>query len=246
MLQEFIQKIKRKETPAYQKMYSFAESILRFNMPALLSPFYRCLFIERQIRIHSLRQVATILYYEPMFRAKCRKVGTGFKYVKLHQNFPYFSGNLTIIMGNRVTVHSRSTFSGGRIYSSPKLEVGDGTYLGPGFSVIVAKRVSIGSSCYVASNVTILDNDAHPLDPLSRAKGDPVDKKDILPVQIGNNVWIAEGSIVLKGVSIGEGSVVAARSVVVRDVKPYSIVAGNPATIIKRIEGNEKNLIPSP
>jgi len=240
MLQEFIQKIKRKETPFYQKMYSFAESILRFNMPSFLSPFYRCLFVERQIRIHSLRQIATILYYEPMFRAKCRKVGTGFKYIKLNQNFPYFSGNLLIEFDNHVTVHSRSTFSAGKVYSSPKLEVGDSTYLGPGFSVGVAKRISIGSSCYIASNVTILDNDGHPLDPLSRIKGEPVEKKNILPVQIENNVWIGEGSIILKGVSIGEGSVIAARSVVVRDVKPYSVVAGNPATIIKRLERDEK------
>jgi acetyltransferase-like isoleucine patch superfamily enzyme len=241
MLQEFIQKIKRKETPGYQKMYSFADSILRFNMPGFLSPFYRFLFMERQARIHFFRQMATIVYYEPMFRAKCKKVGTGFKYVKLNQNFPHFSGNLLIIFGNRITVHSRSTFSGGKIYSSPKFEVGNGTYLGPGFSVGVAKRVSIGSSCYIADNVTIADNDGHPLDPFCRGKGDPVDNNDILPVQIGNNVWIGDGSIVLKGVSIGESSVVGARSVVVRDVKPYSVVAGNPATIIKRIESDEKN-----
>ena len=237
MLQEFIQKIKRKETPAYQKMYSFAESILRFNMPALLSPFYRCLFIERQIRIHSLRQVATILYYEPMFRAKCRKVGTGFKYVKLHQNFPYFSGNLTIIMGNRVTVHSRSTFSGGRIYSSPKLEVGDGTYLGPGFSVGVAKRVTIGSDCLIGE-VTIMDNDGHPLDLEKRINNYPVEKENIKPIDIGDKVWIGSHVTILKGVKIGEGAVIAPGSVVSSNVPANALASGNPARIIPLITKN--------
>jgi acetyltransferase-like isoleucine patch superfamily enzyme len=56
------------------------------------------------------------------------------------------------------------------------------------------------------------------------------------PVRIGANVWIGFDSCVLPGVTIGEGSVVGARSVVAEDVPPYAVVAGNPARVIRRLE----------
>jgi len=56
------------------------------------------------------------------------------------------------------------------------------------------------------------------------------------PVRIGANVWIGFDSCVLPGVTIGEGSVVGARSVVAQDVPPYAVVAGNPARVIRRLQ----------
>jgi acetyltransferase-like isoleucine patch superfamily enzyme len=56
------------------------------------------------------------------------------------------------------------------------------------------------------------------------------------PVRVGRNVWIGFESCVLPGVTIGEGAVVGARSVVVEDVPPYTVVAGNPARVIRRLE----------
>jgi acetyltransferase-like isoleucine patch superfamily enzyme len=234
MLQEFIQKIRRKETPGYQKLYSLADSLLRFNMPGFLSPFYRCLFAERQARIHFFRQIATVLYYEPMFRAKCKSVGTGFKYVKLHQNFPYFGGNLSIILGDRVTVHSRSSFVGGKIYPLPKLEIGNRTYLGPGFSVGISKRVTIGSDCLIGE-ATIMDNDGHPLDSEKRIKNYPVEKKDIKPIDIRDKVWVGNRVTILKGVTIGEGAVIAPGTIVASNVPAHALAAGNPARVIPLI-----------
>lgn len=58
------------------------------------------------------------------------------------------------------------------------------------------------------------------------------------PVVIGKGCWIAPGCIILPGVTIGENSVVGAGSVVIKDVEPYSVVAGNPAKFIKRIDGS--------
>jgi len=59
------------------------------------------------------------------------------------------------------------------------------------------------------------------------------------PISIRHNVWIGFDCVVLPGVTIGEGSVVGARSVVTEDVPPYTIVAGNPARVIRKIENDE-------
>jgi acetyltransferase-like isoleucine patch superfamily enzyme len=61
-----------------------------------------------------------------------------------------------------------------------------------------------------------------------------------MPVIIGNSVWIGVNSTILKGVTIGEGSVVGAGSVVTKDVPPWTIVAGNPARVIREIPENER------
>ena len=63
------------------------------------------------------------------------------------------------------------------------------------------------------------------------------DKKIMKPVLIGNNVWVGCRAIILKGVTIGEGAVVAAGAVVTKDVPPFTLVAGNPARVIREVKG---------
>lgn len=72
-----------------------------------------------------------------------------------------------------------------------------------------------------------MDRDFHPLD-----QGEEIRR----PVHIGKNAWIACQVTILKGVTIGEGAVVAAGSIVTRDVPPYTVVAGNPAKIVKYLK----------
>lgn len=102
--------------------------------------------------------------------------------------------------------------------------------------------LDIGSFCSISDSVTIMLGGEHRTDwvttyPFSRLfpeahgfKGHPHTKGDVV---IGHDVWLGYGALILSGVKIGNGAVVAARSVVRSDVEPYSIVAGNPARHVK-------------
>lgn len=107
------------------------------------------------------------------------------------------------------------------------IEIGDETFLNHGVAVSATDRVTIGARCQIAPDVMIMDDDHHHVALASRLTAPAA-----APVKIGDDVWIAARSIILKGVSIGDGSVVAANSVVTRSVPPMSIVGGVPARVV--------------
>jgi virginiamycin A acetyltransferase len=123
-----------------------------------------------------------------------------------------------------------------------KYEIGDWTYGKPRIrSWREGATFKIGRFCSIADGVTILLGGEHRVDwvttyPVNilfggeRVPGLPTTKGDVV---IGNDVWIGQDALILSGVQIGNGAVIAARSVVKEDVLPYSIVAGNPAQHIK-------------
>ncbi len=118
--------------------------------------------------------------------------------------------------------------------------IGSRTYLGAGH-IVCHTEVTIGDDAIISWGVTIVDHDSHSLD--SRQRQDDVSswrqgRKSwegvaIAPVRIGNQVWIGSGASVLKGVTIGDGAVVGAMSVVTHDVPAQGLVAGNPARLIR-------------
>jgi maltose O-acetyltransferase len=92
--------------------------------------------------------------------------------------------------------------------------------------------VTVGPRCMLSSAI-ILDSDFHQLDPVLRH--DTTVPVPSAPVHIGENVWVGGQSAIMKGVTIGENSVVAFRAVVTKDVPANVVVAGNPARVIKEI-----------
>lgn len=93
------------------------------------------------------------------------------------------------------------------------------------------EAITIGPKCLLGSAI-IMDNDFHHVDPVRRF--DPVDVPT-KPVVVKNNVWICGQAVVLKGVTIGNNSVVGFRAVVAKDVEPNVVVAGNPAVLVKKL-----------
>jgi acetyltransferase-like isoleucine patch superfamily enzyme len=96
------------------------------------------------------------------------------------------------------------------------------------------KEVIVGNECMFGPGVVILDNDSHntSIDPKIRKRG----KINEGPIIIGENVWIGMRSIIMKGVTIGDNSIVAAGSVVTKDVPSNQLFGGNPAVFIKELQ----------
>ncbi len=128
-------------------------------------------------------------------------------------------------------------------YVSPNVTVGDYTYGRFDFKEFEdGTKLNIGKFCSIAEYVTFIMGGEHRadfattypfnvlVDSFKDIKGHPRTKGDII---VGNDVWIGFNSKILSGVTIGDGAIVGANSLVTRDVEPYSIVAGNPAKFIR-------------
>ena len=102
-------------------------------------------------------------------------------------------------------------------------------------------KIQIGNDCMFGRNVNISDSDFHPISDASKRILNPS-----APVIVGDQVWIGHDAIILKGVTIGNGAIVAAGAVVTKDVAPHTIVAGNPAKVIKGNIFWEGHCIPQP
>ena len=124
--------------------------------------------------------------------------------------------------GGQIDIGNCGLFTGVRLecWAGATIRVGDGTYLNRGVEIVAAQSVVIGRDCKIARDVIIMDTDQHAL---------PGRDLLIAPVTIQDRVWIGARAIVLKGVTVGHDSIIAAGAVVTRDVAPHSVVAGVPA-----------------
>jgi len=151
-----------------------------------------------------------------------------------HQNDPK-----VITLGNGVTIDAIL-----EVYSKGNLFIDDYTFIGNS-RLFCVNHISIGKGCWIADHVFIMDSDLHPVSSKRRFNDAKNFSEGIFPdvytdipnspTVIENFVWIGVNCTILKGVTIGEGSIIGAGSVVTKDVPPWTIVAGNPARIIREI-----------
>lgn len=126
-----------------------------------------------------------------------------------------------------------------------KITVGESCYIGENSRIWSSLNIEIGNNVLIAHSVNILDDISHPINPIKRRahaeqifeRGFPakMDELDAKPIKICKDAWIGCMSIILRGVTIGEAAIVAAGSVVTKDVTPYTIVGGNPAKKIGEV-----------
>ncbi len=145
-----------------------------------------------------------------------------------------------LVIADNVTINSRNEGYHVSMYSRCKImadrphaliEIGENTRF-HGSCIHAYERISIGKNCLIAANCQIMDGNGHDIsfeDPSNRINTRGWCK----PVVIEDNVWLATGVVVLPGVTIGQGSVITANSVVHKDIPPMVVAGGNPIRVIK-------------
>lgn len=158
------------------------------------------------------------------------------------------SGSTYLEIGAKSMVDSSFVFE----TETGHIKVGERVHIGGGTQLISKNSITIGDDVIIAWNCTIYDHNSHSIHWEERkndvslewenaVKGQSVlQNKDwsvvkSAPITIGDKVWMGFGVTVLKGVTIGEGAVIGACSVVTKDVAPYTVVAGNPAQVVRTL-----------
>lgn len=161
-------------------------------------------------------------------------------------NFPKINGKLIIFnkgkcsFGKNLSFNSTITSNLAGLYKpctiyvlrKGVLIIGDNTGFS-GVSIYCTNSIVIGNYCNIGVNVAIWDTDFHPLNYIERRV--TIESAKNLPIVIGNDVFIGANSIILKGVTIGDRSIIGAGSVVTRNIPSNEVWAGNPAKFINSI-----------
>ena len=149
-------------------------------------------------------------------------------------------GNCSLELGDNVSLNSRNRgyhlnlHSPVKIYAdrpNAKVKIGSNSRIN-GACIHAFESISIGQNCLIAANTQIMDSNGHDLsfpNVAERIHTEGTSK----PVFISDNVWIGANVVVLPGVTIGEGSVISANSVVTKDIPQMVVAGGNPAVILK-------------
>lgn len=145
----------------------------------------------------------------------------------------------SIVVGDDCIINSRVSFD----REGARFLCGDRCYIGASH-LVISEEINMGDDVVVSWGVTIVDHNSHSIDWVFRQR-DVLDWKAGIKnwadvgakmVVIKSKVWIGFNTIILKGVTIGEGAIVAAGSVVTKDVPAWTVVGGNPAKVLRELE----------
>ena len=173
-------------------------------------------------------------YWRNKFGTARNKISIGKHVTFLHPNLLHFGKGIGI--GDYTYFLPCTQFAGEKY--SPQIIIGNNCWIGIRNSFAAIDKVQIGNNVLFAGYVHITDH-SHGYEDIN----EPITKQKLIskgPVIIEDDCWLGFGCEILSGVHIGKHSIVAARAVVTKDVPAYSIVAGNPARIVKKYNSETK------
>lgn len=226
----FIVRVKRADTPFFRAIKAVGRIVMRPRapmMPRIMKPILRGFYEFHYLVIQTFRMIVTVFYRHALFQGRCASIGRN---VSL-DGLPFVDGHVDIHVGNNVWLGGRFDISSGKWMDHPQLIIKDHAEIGWNVLIVVNREVVIEEYARVSSDCRISDSDGHPKEADLRRRNAPVNPKDIRPVRICRDAWIGRGSHIMKGVTIGEGAVIGANSVVITDIPPYSLAFGNPAEV---------------
>lgn len=233
----FITRMKRERGVLWLTAKRCHQVLTSIHLPVVgVKPLLSALYGVHMVLTEASIAMVRFFYNEPLFRSKCARIGRQFRMEQL----PYLTGKGAIELGDNVRLSGKSSICfSDQVNARPKLVVGDNVFIGHDCGLHIAQSLEIGSNTLIAKGVSIYDFDGHPYDADERRENKAVAHSNCAAVKIGRDVWVGARSIILKGVTIGDGAIVAAGSVVSRDVAPHTVVAGNPAKVIKVLKASD-------
>jgi acetyltransferase-like isoleucine patch superfamily enzyme len=227
-ISKLIRDVKRGTTPLHRFLRSALRNLTRPQIPPLpnvLRPPLRFFYELHYMVVVAFRSLITICYRLPLFQARCEKVGKNLSI----DGMPFVSGHVKIEIGDNVWLGGNVAIMSGRMIDEPRFVMRDNAMLGWNVMITVNREVVIEEHVRVSYDCRITDSDAHPQEADLRALNQPAHPEDIRPVRICKYAWIGNGTHIMKGVTIGEGAIIGANSVVINDIPPYCLAVGNPA-----------------
>ena len=168
--------------------------------------------------------------------------------IDAHPSARFAARKIVARQGGRLVIGEGSLLEGGVAFERAGAEVHIGSRSFVNAQLAAAQCITIGDDVLVAWGVTIVDHDSHSLT-FSKRKDDVTlwargekrwDDVPVAPVKIGDKAWIGLNAIIVKGVTVGEGAVIGAGSVVTKNVAEWTVVAGNPARVIRTLGDAER------
>lgn len=231
--------LKRGEVPGLRWLPGFVKRLQRLNLPvpAIIRPLFRLFYSFHFAVIVVFRRLIIFFYREPLFRSRCSRVGRN---LQLYTSIPYVLGHAEISLGDDVTITGDLSIISGRFLDRPVLTIHNRVVIGGGSSISVNREVVIEDDVMISTDCSIADNDGHPREAHLRAAHAPISPRDMRPVHIRRYAWIGNGAQIRKGVTIGEGAIIGANSVVISDIPDYCVAMGNPAEVYFRNVGRKR------
>jgi acetyltransferase-like isoleucine patch superfamily enzyme len=235
-LDGFHHNVKRGEGPFYGRAKKLARTIIApkvARLPEFLRGPLRFLYEMHFAVITLWNAFWNLSYRYPLFQGRCASMGSNVTIDRL----PYVTGPVQIHVGNYVWIGGNVQIMSGHLVGTPRFILHDHAEISWNVQITVNREIIIEEFARISWNCNISDSDGHPRQADLRAQNAPVNPRDIRPVRICRNAWIGNGSYIMKGVTIGEGAVIGANSVVISDIPPYSLALGNPAEVVIRNYG---------
>lgn len=223
--------LKQSHHPMANQLFMLLKALRGFTLPApklVVAPLYH----SYVMLINVWHGVTRYVIWTPLLKGRLEKVG---KRLYLYGGLPYITGPVTINIGDDCRVSGQTTISGRTSTQQPRLEIGNNVDLGWMTTVAVGTYIKIGNHVRIAGRSLLAGYPGHPLNAADRAAGLAESDSQVGAIILEDNVWLATGVYVMAGVRIGENTVVAAGSIVTRDLPANTLCAGSPAKVIRQL-----------
>lgn len=227
--------LKQGNSPVSRFLFNLITGLRAGNLP-LPRSYCKLVYLGYSTIRNGIAFLTQALVYTPAFKGRCRRVG---KQLFLYTGTPFVSGPLNIEVGHRCRISGQTTFSASSHYGEPLLFIGNNVGIGWQVTIAVSSRVIIEDNVRIAGGCNLFGYSGHPINARERAKGMPDTLDQTGDIHLKKDAWLGSNVIVKSGVTIGEGSIVAAGSVVTKDIPDFVIAAGNPATVIRSISSHQ-------